>query len=450
MKLSKHSKQSAYPRGLAVRILTRVLSDSEPLDTVIQRECEGLPTETRSWLQDVCFGTLRWKGRLDFALDSIASKKKPTGWLRKMLLVAAYQLIVQERTRSSNVVFETVEEIKNKEGNPPAQFANACLRKLSSEPEKWNTKVPSAQSTPSAKRVNASVEAATAAWASLPPWLWNLLVRDHGAEWTIAYAQACLERPVTWVRGKTRGKTPGENANWQPEWAKPGPIENSWVSDGGSITSKSGYNEGLFFVQDISNQILISDISNEVFKKFGADNVRGGKPPSALDLCAAPGGKAVGLAWNGFQVSATDRPAGKDDHRLVLLKENISRLHPEIAILPRDQIKSLPKQDLVWVDAPCSGTGIIRRHPDTKWLRKENELSELNRLQTELIKEAWGYVRAGGFLAYSVCSVLKDEGEGAIVRAGLKEFISKSWFLEPQREPFGDGFWGALLRKPSS
>src|SRR5688572_10265357 len=97
-----------YPREIAVRVLTRVLSDQKPLDDSLAELGHALAPDARAWLQEVTSGTLRWKGRLDWILDSAALKKKPTGWLRKILLIGAYQLIAQERTHPGAVVSETV------------------------------------------------------------------------------------------------------------------------------------------------------------------------------------------------------------------------------------------------------------------------------------------------------------------------------------------------------
>jgi 16S rRNA (cytosine967-C5)-methyltransferase len=162
-----------------------------------------------------------------------------------------------------------------------------------------------------------------------------------------------------------------------------------------------------------------------------------------LDLCAAPGGKAIGMSWSGLEVSATDR----DEPRLALLRQSVERVAPEVKIIPRAGVASLAEQDLVWVDAPCTGTGILRRHPDVRWLRREKDIASLNALQAGLIREAWGKVKPGGYLAYSVCSVLKEEGPGMIEKARLPGALVKTWFLLPQLAPSGDGFWAALIRK---
>jgi 16S rRNA (cytosine967-C5)-methyltransferase len=410
----------AYPRDLAVRALTRVLSDREPLDEALS--ALQVTSAQRAWLQEVCAGTLRWKGRLDQAIDSTALKKKPSGWLRKILLIAAYQLVVQERTSPAAVVNETVNEIKRKEGEAPAKFANAALRKIADHAAQWRSlelrpKAPSAEA---------------AQWGSLPEWLWIRLERAHGRAWVEAYARASLERPVTWVRARDEAA-----ASAFVGAAESGPVAHSLrLTEGGAVTDKPGFAEGRFIVQDISSQRLVSEIASRV-----------GAKKRALDLCAAPGGKSVGMAWSGLEVYASDRDAS----RYTLLKSTVDRVAAGmIAITEREKVASLDPLDLVWVDSPCSGTGILRRHPDVRWLKREQDLAGLSKVQQELLNEAWDKVKSGGYLAYSVCSVLKEEGPEALAKflegKPGAEKVSE-WFLTPQEAPYGDGFWCGLVRK---
>jgi 16S rRNA (cytosine967-C5)-methyltransferase len=212
------------------------------------------------------------------------------------------------------------------------------------------------------------------------------------------------------------------------------------VTGGGSIVERPGFKEGTFFVQDISSQTLIAEISEEVRKGLGDG------PLKALDLCAAPGGKTAGLSWNGFEVVATDRPE-KGGARFALLEQTVQRVAPTARVIQRAQVGGLEPLDLVWVDSPCTGSGILRRHPDVRWLRQERELASLQEVQLKLLKEAWDKVRPGGYLAYSVCSILREEGPEALQRAQLGGTLVREWLLTPQTPPSGDGFYAALIRK---
>jgi 16S rRNA (cytosine967-C5)-methyltransferase len=420
-----------YPRQQAIRVLTKVLSDHQTLDEALESVSSEIDrsTSARAWLQEVCSGSLRWKGRLDIAIDSVAFKKKPTGWLRKALLVAAYQLIVQDRVQPGAVVSETVSEVKSREGEAPAKFANACLRKLAEHGKAFRALEIEPKAT----------DAEVARWASLPEWLWLRLARDRGFAWAKAYAQASLDRPVLWGRAKEGGAASSD--------ATPGPVPGSlqFASGAGMVTDMPAFQAGTFFVQDISSQVLIHEMGALVRAELGD------RPISVLDLCAAPGGKSAGLAWNGFQVTATDRPNDGGGARFALLRQTLSRVAPQARVLEREEVGTLPPQDWVWVDAPCSGSGILRRHPDVRWLRQEKELEVLARLQRELLLEAWQRVAPGGFLTYSVCSVLAEEGLARIEE--LQKVVPtfwqvRDWLLCPQTAPHGDGFWAVLLRKP--
>lgn len=436
-----------FPRSLAVKVLVQVLSEHRALDEVLDEFAKAgqVPANALPWLQELSSGTLRWKGRLDGVLDSISVKKKPSGWLRKILLLASYQLIVQDRAPAAAVVSETVSEVKSKEGEAPAKFANACLRKVADHALEWrNLSFP-----------EGGGPQEMASWASLPEWLWTKLVKQQGLEWASAYARASLDRPTLWMRrnpkrsdlwsDQTERQAKGQSERQNDQQDVAGPIQGSWSSDaGGVITAKTGFHEGAFIVQDLSSQLLISEVSAFV-QKEGSHKASGlADPLTALDLCAAPGGKSVGLSWSGFQVTATDRTAS----RVPLLKQTVERVKADIRVVPWEEVNQVAAQDLIWVDAPCSGTGILRRHPDVRWLRRESELPELVSAQRELLSNAWAMVPAGGFLVYSVCSVLQEEGPDALLKTDLEKFEVKRWFLAPQDPPHGDGFWAVLLKKP--
>ena len=413
------------PRELAIRALGQVLSQGVHADAALEEIFSTVSEPSnRHWLQDVVHGTLRWKGRLDWALDSVSHKKKPTGWLRRVLLVAAYQIIVQERVRDASVVFETVDLIKSKEGPAPANFANATLRRLSETADSW-------LNLPFPERATNAVQAQ---WASLPEWMWTRLLKDRGFKWTQDFAKACLQRPELWLRAR-------EDFKKGAEIGEIGPLPTSIKVSHGSgtrVTEIAGFSEGQWVVQDISSQLLVDHVVR------ACAGVGIGRGARALDVCAAPGGKSVGLAWNGFKVLASDA----DAKRVPLLRNTIERVGDafEIAASVEEGLSAGPF-DLVWVAAPCSGSGILRRHPDVRWVRSEADVASLEMTQLSLLQRVWSAVRPGGVLAYSVCSVFASEGTEQIARVSGAERLGE-WLIAPH-EQGGDGFYGAALRKPS-
>ncbi len=449
----KHLKQ--YPRALALRVITEVLSRKLLLDEVLEQAMKTAPPESVGWLQDVCAGTLRWKGRLDWILDETALKKKPSGRLRKSLLLASYQLLLQSRVHPGLVVSEAVAEIKAREGQGPGQFANAYLRKVVQHAKFWQQQ-PFPEQAPLLQQ---------AAWASLPVWMWQKFVAQQGQAWAQAYALASLERPVVWMRLRNGGelteqlsKDAGGVQAHLPATAEPGPIPGSWsVQAGGRVADWPGLAEGTWIIQDISSQRLLVEVKQFFERREQGERASGGGDVGRqiLDLCAAPGGKSVGLAWSGWDVVATDI----SESRSQLLRETLLRVAVggrggavgvgagRVQQLSWQEAAQLPLQEVIWLDAPCSGSGILRRHPEVRWLRQETDLLSLVETQTQLFQEAWSRLKPQGFLIYSVCSVLKEEGPELLSRLGLTSQVRASWFFVPQEPPYGDGFWAAIVQK---
>src|SRR6185312_4006126 len=136
---------------------------------------------------------------------------------------------------------------------------------------------------------------------------------------------------------------------------------------------------------------------------------------AVLDLCAAPGGKTLQLAAAGARVTAVDRSA----ERLERLRENLARTKLEATVVTRDALTLKIKEpfDAVLLDAPCTSTGTLRRHPDVGWLRRPSDIQSLAELQTRLLAHAATMVKPGGTLVYAVCSLEPEEGLAIAARA---------------------------------
>ncbi len=343
-------------------------------------------------------------------------KKKPTGWLRRALTLGVYQLMVQEKSLPAAVVSETVDFIKSKEGDAPAKFANALLRRIAEQAGEYRV-------------LGFPGEEQAAAWASLPQWWWNKLVHQRGLEWAKRYAVDALERPEIWARAKADAQQDMKSAGFMP-----GPVEGSWGwAEGGAVPSWPLFEAGSWIVQDLSSQRLVREVA-------AALKARGLK--RGLDLCSAPGGKAISLSREGIEVVASDRDAG----RLTRLRENLKRTGAPVTVVSPEEI--VGPFDWVWVDAPCSSSGIIRKQPDVKWVRQESEIQGLVVTQSELLKKGLSLVKPGGLLIYSVCSVFDDEGPRLAKQAKLGEPL-QVWNFAPFEEPRGDGFWAAAWERSS-
>jgi 16S rRNA (cytosine967-C5)-methyltransferase len=166
----------------------------------------------------------------------------------------------------------------------------------------------------------------------------------------------------------------------------------------GSVTVLPGFAEGQWWVQDAAAALparLFGDLAGR----------------SVADLCAAPGGKTAQLAYAGARVTAVDRSPA----RMARLKDNMTRLQLEVATVVADAAEWQPAEgagfDGILVDAPCTSTGTIRRHPDVGWLRQEADIATLSILQKRLVRRAASLLKPGGMLVYCTCSLEPEEGE---------------------------------------
>lgn len=359
------------------------------------------------WIKDVVQGVLRLRGRLDYIIDQYATVKKPTGLLRKVLEIALYQFLEHETVTHSKVTHETVELVKVKVGEKPSGFANAILRSMLRDLERWRVWECPAD-------LNAQ-----ASWASLEPWFWQSLVADHGFEVAKKIAVYSLERPKIYVRNREQSYLE------LPEGARS--RIGAWLLETGSI------------VQDLSSQKMVDGL-DDYLKKSGFDPSK----TKVLDLCAAPGGKSIALAWKGYQVSAYDQSAS----RIKMLNENIRRLNANVKVVTEQELPECAP-DVLWVDAPCSSSGLIRRHPDIRWRKTKDDISKLVQVQRELISKAVAISsKSSAVLVYSVCSFFRSESEDQAkwIEANSNYRIRQS--LRFGMEGQEDGFFGALLDLP--
>jgi 16S rRNA (cytosine967-C5)-methyltransferase len=390
-------------RAIAARILAQALQSKDSLEESMTRVLALESARTfaefdRSWLYDVISGVLRFRGRIDFIIDTYSLRKKPSGEIRRFLEIAVFQLLAQD-TPPALVVSETVQAVREHDGEAPSKFANAILRKVADNREEWRTWKVNEQ-TPFEEQV---------AWCSLPEWLFKKLRKERGSPWVYAFSQAVLERPEIWYRTKSE-----------------------------TLLLAEGYrgNEPPGFVQDISNQKLV-----EAVVLLLKDKTPAAEPLEILDLCSAPGGKSLGLAYAGFKVTATDSSAD----RLTRVRENVNRLglKDQIRVEEYPAVYDSPrKYDLIWIDAPCSSVGIIRRHPEIKWNRTFHDVERMVLAQEQLLRWGKAHLNENGLIVYSTCSLLQIENDFKI--DGLEKLRELEWV--PQNEPRGDGIHALLYQ----
>lgn len=367
------------PRGAALRLLHDVLHDGRMLTDA---GLGSLPAPERARALALAGSVLRHMGRIDAVLAGFLAKVPPLRVQNALRLAAAEMLV--EATPPHAAVDAAVRLV---EDNPRTRhlkgLANAVARRVAAE--------------------GAGVWAAQDAPAlSLTGTLRLRLTDAYGAEAVAAIATAHLAgAPLDLSL-----RDPATAAAWAAALgAEVLPTGGLRLPRGGQVSALAGFAEGAWWVQDVAASIPVA--------LLGA--VPGGLAGRrVIDLCAAPGGKTLQLAAAGAAVTAVDADAG----RLARLHANLARTGLDAAVVEADLFAWDPDgpADAVLLDAPCSATGTIRRHPELPFVRDLTDLVPLTRQQDRMLARAFGWVRPGGILVFCTCSLLPEEGEARIAR----------------------------------
>lgn len=389
----------------------------------------GLPGPDRRLAQELLYGVTRHRAALDWVIERRTEGRPQRPEVQDLLRMGLYQLFWLDRIPAHAAVHETVEEARAAGLGGAAGFVNAVLRGCERE-------------RPLVMQALARLrEEQPAVGYSHPAWLVDRWRARHGEAGMRRLLEWDNTPPPTFARVNTLRTTPEAlMARWREEGVEARPFERSWLPPGivlelvshPSLASLASFQSGDFYVQDPST--LMAGI------ELGA---RAGE--SVLDYCAAPGGKATWvaqLAGNGARVVAHDNHAG----RLRLVEENAARLGATcITVAPPPAPPGKAGEfDRVLVDAPCSNTGVLRRRLELRWRLEPSEVDRLAGTQAMVLDRASAFVRPGGTLVYSTCSLEPEENE-AVARG----FASghPGWLLERERSltPLSDGTDGAYV-----
>ena len=386
-------------RALAARTICRVVDDGLTLDAAM---AEHLPAaerqDDRGFVKELCFGTLRWFDRLEFMLQRYLNKPLKTrdSDIRILIMVGLYQLHhlgTPVHAATSETVNAAVE--LGKEWAKP--LVNAVLRRSQREYQ----------------GLKAALGRHPGALNSHPGWLVERIKRDWPDRWE-AILQANNERPPQHLRVNVL-RTSRENYLEDLRQAgvraqicdtAPGAIQ---VLDPVDVNRLPGFARGLVSVQDAGAQLAAPLLDLQPGSRV-------------LDACAAPGGKTAHICE--LQPAIAEITAlDIDEKRLERLRDTLARLKLDATVSRADAARTDTwwdgrPYDRILLDAPCSATGVIRRHPDIKRLKTPEQVPALTARQSGLLAALWPLLKPGGRLVYATCSVLHDEN-GRVIETFL-------------------------------
>lgn len=424
-------------RDVAREALSRVDRDrawaTPALDAALRRA--GLPSQDAAFATDLVYGVLRMRARLDGALGRFAARGldglPPRA--KAAMRVGAYEVLFL-RTPAYAAVDEAVGAVARFSGRRVAGFCNAALRRLSTEGE---GEFPDPASDPLG---------AIMKHESYPEWLARLMIEEVGAAEAVALARAMNDPASVTLRARlsriSRDEAQRRIAVERPE-AKlaPGTLvpEAIVTRNLGPVATLALHREGLVTVQDEAAQLVGRMLAPRPGERV-------------LDACAGGGGKATHLAelmGDRGQVDAADR----NERKLSQLSEACARLglraiRPIVCdVLDPDGLAR--NYDRVLLDAPCTGIGVLRRHPEARWRLGADDTPRLADLQSRMLDAAADRVRPGGVLVYCVCSFVRAEGPAQIEALVARRpwfSVEEERLTLPHREGCDGFFMVRLLR----
>ncbi len=421
-------------RAAAANVLFLVVDKGHSLSSALPAAQQKVRPRDHALLQEICFGALRYLPRLESIANELMDKplKGKQRVFHHLILVGIYQLSFM-RIPAHAAVGETVEGTKELKGPRLRGLINAVLRNYQRNQEE----------------LDAMAVSHDAGKYGHPSWLLKLLKSSYPEQWE-SIVEANNNKAPMWLRVNHQHHTRDEYQTL----LKNENIDSTAHSEANDalrlaapcdVTLLPGFDKGWVSVQDAAAQLSINYLTPQDGELI-------------LDCCAAPGGKTAHILerTQGCDVVAIDC----DETRLKRVHENLERLKLQAKVIcgdarnPQDWWQG-EQFDRILLDAPCSATGVIRRHPDIKWLRRGEDIAALAELQSEILDAMWQQLKPGGTLVYATCSITPQENKEQV-----KAFITRTTDAQlegsdaenPGRqilpgEEGMDGFYYAILKK---
>ncbi|HCH50302.1 MAG TPA: 16S rRNA (cytosine(967)-C(5))-methyltransferase [Proteus sp.] len=420
-------KTSYNIRSIAAKAISQVLDQGLSLNTVIPELQKNVSDKDRSLLQELCFGTLRTLPQLEWTIQQLMDKplKGKQRILHYLIMVGLYQLLYT-RIPAHAALAETVNGAVALKKPQLKGLINGVLRQFQRQQDILSERFQNNE--------NRFLH---------PSWLLARIKQAYPKEWEMI-VEGNNQKPPMWLRVNQIHHSREEylallEANEIAAIADESHPYAIRLETPCNVNMLPGFDEGWVTVQDRSAQRCA-----ELLAPKNKEQI--------LDLCAAPGGKTTHILEIApqSQVLAIDI----DEQRLNRVKENLNRLKQQATVKSGDgrypeQWCSGMQFDRILLDAPCSATGVIRRHPDIKWLRRNEDIAQLAQIQKEILHAIWPYLKSGGTLVYATCSILPEENSQQVEMflSSTKDALcnyQNQCLPEPNG---GDGFFYAVIKK---
>lgn len=434
-----------FTREIALKILYKIEEEKGysnlVLDEYLEKERQRLNVKDINLISEIVYGTVTWKLTIDQILQKYSKIKlnKISKWVKIILRMGIYQIVFLDKIPKSAAVNESVNLCK-KYGYKSVNFVNAILRKV----EKSDYE--------ELKQIEDDVDRISMLY-SMPKWIVEKLIHQYGVSKTEEICKYSNSKPKTTIRVNTLkiGRQELERKLQEREIVyEPSEMPDFlFLKNVKNIANLDLFQNGFFTIQD-EGAGQIGYILNP-------------KPgEKVLDACSAPGGKTTHLAEimeNKGEIIAWDLHR----NRVQLVEENAKRLG--IQIIHTEEKDALISDtryyeafDKILLDVPCMGIGVLKRKPDIKWQKEEEDIVEIQKVQENILKLCIQYLKPGGEVVYSTCSILKEENEEVIQKlmthqkmerngqANRFEIVEQKNILPDKNT---DGFFVCKIRKNS-
>ncbi|HIF9483032.1 16S rRNA (cytosine(967)-C(5))-methyltransferase RsmB [Photobacterium damselae subsp. damselae] len=421
-------------RAAAAQVIYQVVDQGQSLSTALPAAQQQIKERDQALLQEICYGVLRWLPRLESITQKLMDKplKGKQRVFHHLILVGLYQLGYM-RIPAHAAVAETVNATKNLKKPQLRGLVNAILRNYQRQQQE----------------LDAQAVSHDAGKYGHPSWLLKLLKQAYSNDVDAICAANNTKAPM-WLRVNRQHHNRDEyrkllDAEGIATELHPQAGDALRLLSPCDVYKLPGFEQGWVSVQDAAAQLAIEYLQPQAGELI-------------LDCCAAPGGKTAHILEHvpSAQVVAIDC----DEHRLARVHDNLQRLNLQAKVLCADarypdKWWDGDKFDRILLDAPCSATGVIRRHPDIKWLRRGEDIAALAQLQAEIFDAMWLQLKSGGTLVYATCSITPQENRdqvSAFLARTTDATLVGSEATNPGRqilpgEENMDGFYYAVLQK---